>query len=99
MNDYKILDDLFKNEYDEISFKLFKTVKIIGINNTNRGDYDKAIQFSTRPIASNLINYAIAYIELEVPFKEGDSGKKGVPKQIALKNSYQLVKNLDIQLM
>ena len=102
MNDYKILDDLFKSEYDEIHFKLFKTVKIIGINNTNRGDYDKPIQFSTRSIASNLINYANAYIELEVelevPFKEGDSGKKGVPKQIALKNSYQLVKNLDIQL-
>ena len=34
MNDYEILNDLFRNEYDEISFKLFKTVKIIGINNT-----------------------------------------------------------------
>ena len=98
MNDYEILDDLFKNEYDEISFKLFKTVKIIGINNTNRGDYDKAIQFNTRSIASNLINYRNAYIELEIPFKEEDSGKKGVLKHVALKNSYQLVKNLDIQL-
>ena len=66
MNDYEILNGLFKNEYDEISFKLFKTVKIIGINNTNRGDYDKPTQFNIRSIASNLINYANAYIELEV---------------------------------
>ena len=102
MNDYEIVDDLFKNEDDEISFRLFKTVKVIGINNTNRGDYDKPIQFNTRSIASNLINYKNAYIELEikleVPYKAGDSGKKGVPKHVALKNSYQLVKNLDIQL-
>ena len=102
MNDYEILDDLLRNEYNEISFKLFKTVKIIGIKNTNRGDYDKPIQFNTRSIASNLINYANAYIELEVelevPFESGDQGKKEIPSLIALKNSYQLVNNLDIQL-
>ena len=80
MNDHEISNDLFRNEYDEISFKLFKTVKIIGINNTNTGDYDEPIQFNTRSIASNLINYANAYIELEVelevPFEAGDLEKK-----------------------
>ena len=74
-------------------------MKIIGINNTNRGNYDKPVQFNTRSIASNIINYSNAYIELEVPYKAGDGSKKGVPNNIALKNSYQLVKNLDIQLI
>ena len=70
----QILNDLFRNEYDEISFKLFKTVKIIRINNTNSGNYDKPVQFNTRSIISNIINYSNAYIELEieleVPYKE-----------------------------
>ena len=80
MNDYEILDNLFKNEYDKISLKLFKTVKIIGINNTNKGDNDKPIKFNTRSITSSLINYENVYIELEVelevPFDGGYQGKK-----------------------
>ena len=34
----------------------------------------------------------------KVPFDETDQGKKSVPKLIALKNSYEIVKNLKIQL-
>ena len=35
---------------------------------------------------------------MEIPFDETDQGKKSIPKLIALKNSYEVVKNLKIQL-
>ena len=35
---------------------------------------------------------------MEIPFDETDQGKKSIPKLIALKNSYEIVKNLKIQL-
>ena len=35
---------------------------------------------------------------MEIPFDETDQGKKSIPKLIALKNSYESVKNLKIQL-
>ena len=37
-------------------------------------------------------------IELEIPFDDSDQGKKSIPKLYALKNSYEIVKNLKIQL-
>ena len=49
-----------------------------------------------------MINYKDAYIlikiECEIPFDETDEGKKSIPKLLYLKNSYEIVKNLKIQL-
>ena len=103
MNDYKTITKLFENDQDEIGFRLFKESNIIKLNNKNNDNYDyNQIEFNTQSLASKLINYSNAYIEveieLEVPFDETDKGKKSVPKLIALKNSYELVKNLKIQL-
>ena len=103
MNDYKTITKLFENDQDEIGFRLFKESNIIKLNNNNNNNYDNnKIEFNTQSLASKLINYSNAYIEveieLEVPFDETDQGKKSVPKLIALKNSYEIVKNLKIQL-
>ena len=103
MNDYKTITKLFENDQDEIGFRLFKESNIIKLNNKNNNNYDNnQIEFNTQSLASKLINYSDAYIEveieLEVPFDITDQGKKSVPKLIALKNSYELVKNLKIQL-
>ena len=103
MNDYKTITKLFENDQDEIGFRLFKESNIIKFNNKNNNNYDNnQIEFNTQSLASKLINYNDAYIEVEielkVPFDETDQGKKSVPKLIALKNSYELVKNLKIQL-
>ena len=103
MNDYKTITKLFENDQDEIGFRLFKESNIIKLNNTNNNNYDNnQIEFNTKSLASKLINYSNAYIELEielvVPFDETDQGKKSVPKLIALKNSYEIVKSLKIQL-
>ena len=103
MNDYKTITKLFENDQDEIGFRLFKESNIIKLNNNNNNNYDNnKIEFNTQSLASKIINYSNAYIEveieLEVPFDETDQGKKSVPKLIALKNSYEIVKSLKIQL-
>ena len=49
-----------------------------------------------------MINYKDAYvllhIECEVPFDSSDQGKKSIPKLLYLKNSFEIVKNLKVQL-
>ena len=103
MNDYKTITKLFENDQDEIGFKLFKESNIIKSNNKNNNNYDNSqIEFNTQSLSSKLINYSNAYIkveiELEIHFDDSDQGKKSIPKLIALKNSYEIVKNLKIQL-
>ena len=103
MNDYSILENLFKNEQDEIHFALFKESNIIKLNNENKNDdYDNGIHFNTASLASKMINYKDAYIllqiECEIPYDDTDIGKKSVPDVIYLKNSFEIVKNLKIQL-
>ena len=72
MNDYTILENLFKDIHDEIHFDLFKESNIININNNN-GDknFDNGISFNTASITSKMINYKDAYvllhIECEIP--------------------------------
>ena len=39
MNDMQILENLFNNKHDEISFQNFKESDIIKLNNNNKGDY------------------------------------------------------------
>ena len=103
MNDYKTITKLFENDQDEIGFRLFKESNIIKLNNKNNNNYDSnKIEFNTQSLASKIINYSNAYIEveieLEVPFDDTDQGKKSIPDVVALKNSYEIVKNLKIQL-
>ena len=103
MNDYKTISRLFENDQDEIGFRLFKESNIIELNNKNDNNYENnQIEFNTQSLASKLINYSNAYIEieieLEIPFDDSDQGKKSIPKLIALKNSYEIVENLKIQL-
>ena len=103
MNDYTILENLFKNEQDEIHFELFKEVNIIKLTNQNKNDdFDNGILFNTVSISSKMINYKDAYvslkIECEIPYNDTDQGKKSIPDIIYLKNSFEIVKNLKIQL-
>ena len=104
MNDYSILENLFKKKQDEIHFDLFKESNVIKINNNygDNKDFDNGISFNTQSIASKLINYEDAYvllhIECEIPFDETDQSKKSIPKLLYLKNSFEIVKNLKVQL-
>ena len=92
MNDYTILENLFKDEQDENHFDLFKESNVIKINNNNgdNNNFDNGISFNTQSIASKMINYKDAYvllhIECEIPFDSSDQGKKSIPKLLYLKN-------------
>ena len=84
MDDYTILENLFKNEQDEIHFDLFKGSNVIKINsNGDNNNFDNGISFNKQAIASKMINYKDAYvllhIECEIPFDQTDQGKKSIP--------------------
>ena len=103
MEDYTILENLFRNEQVEIHFDLFKQSNVIKLNiNNKNSDFNNGIHFNTSTVSSKIINYKDAYIllkiECEIPFDETDQGKKAIPKILYLKNSFEIVKNLKIQL-
>ena len=80
MEDYTILENLFRNEQDEIHFDLFKESNIIKLNNENKNDdFDNGIHFYTASLASKLINCKDAYIllniECEILYDDSDQGK------------------------
>ena len=97
MNDYSILENLFKNEQDEIYFTLFNESNIIKLNNENKNDdFDNGIHFNTASLASKLINYKDSYIllqiECEIPYDDSDQGKKSIPDILYLKIVLNLLK-------
>ena len=63
MDDYTILENLFRNEQDEIHFDLLKESNAIKINNNNgdNNNFDNGISFNTQSIASKMINYKHAF--------------------------------------
>ena len=66
MNDYLMLNDLFKNEQDSIGFQSFKKSNIIKLNNNNNGNYNnRQIEFNTLNISNKMTNYSNAYIEID----------------------------------
>ena len=102
MNDYTVLENLFKNEQDEIHFDLFKESNVIKINNNNgdNNNFDNGISFNTQSIASKMINYKDAYvllhIECQIPFDETDQGKKVYLNFFILKTLLKLLKILKL---
>ena len=43
-------------------------------------------------------SYVLLHIECEIPFDETDQSKKSIPKLLYLKNSFEIVKNIKVQL-
>ena len=102
MDDFRILQNLFEKNNDQIHFDLFKESNIIALNNNNQGNFNKEIRFNTQSLASQIINYKDAYILLEiqvaVPYQREDQGKKSIPQLLYLKKSYEIVNSLNISL-
>ena len=101
MDDFRILENLFEKNNDEIHFDLFEESNIINHNN-NQGNFNKEINFNTQSLASQIINYKDASILLEiqvaVPYERQDQGKKSIPQLSYLKKSYEIVNSLKISL-
>ena len=102
MDDFRILQNLFEKNDDQIHFDLFKESNMIALNNNNQGNFNKEIRFNTQSLASQIINYKDAYILLEiqvaVPYQREDQGKKSIPQLLYLKKSYEIVDSLNISL-
>ena len=90
MDNFRILENLFEKNNDQIHFDLFKKSNIIAHNNNNQGNSNKEINFNTQSLASQIINYKDAYILIEiqvaVPYQREDQGKKSIPQLLYLKN-------------
>ena len=94
MNDMQILESLFNNKHDEISFQNFKESNIIKLNNNNKGDYsNQKLIFNTQRISSKIIDYSNSYILFEfkaiIPFNANDT-------EVVVKNTFPLRSSDDI---
>ena len=67
MDDIQILENLFNNKHDEITFQNLEESNIISLNNNNKGNYsNNKLLFNTLQISKKMINYSKAYILFEV---------------------------------
>ena len=95
MNDMRILENLFNNKHDEITFQNFSESNIIRMNNNNKNDYsNQKLIFNTQRISSKLIDYSNSYILFEfkvsIPFNANDT-ENIVKNSFALKTSDDII--------
>ena len=103
MNDIQILENLFNNKHDEITFQNLEESNIISLNNNNKADYsNNKLLFNTLQISKKMIDYSNAYILFEVkaniPFVNGDDANNNVnvKNSFTLRNSDDIITNLRI---
>ena len=59
MNDIRILENLFNNKHDGITFQNLEESNIISLNNNNKGDYsNNKLLFNTLQISKKMIDYS-----------------------------------------
>ena len=103
MNDMQILENLFNNKPNEITFQNLEESNIISLNNNNKGDYsNNKLLFNTLQISKKMIDYSKAYILFEVkaniPFVNNDNNNDNtnVKNSFTLRNSDDIKTNLRI---
>ena len=103
MNDIEILENLFNNKHDEISFQNLEESNIISLNNNNKGSYsNQKLLFNTLQVSKKMIEYSKPYILFEVkaniPFINGDNANNNtnVKTSFTLRNSDDIITNLRI---
>ena len=100
MDDMQILENLFNNKHDEITFQNLEESNIISLNNNNKGNFsNQTLLFNRLQISKKMIDYSRAYILFEIkvsiPFVNGDNEEE-VKKLFTLRNSYDIITNLKI---
>ena len=78
MNDMQILENLFNNKHDGITFQNLEALNNISLNNNNKGNFsNQKLLFNTLQISKKMIDYSIAYILFKIkgsiPFVNGDN--------------------------
>ena len=62
MNDMRILENLFNDKHDEITFQNLQESNIISLNNNNKGNYsNQKSLFNTLQITKKMIDYSRTY--------------------------------------
>ena len=104
MDDIRILENLFNNKHDGITFQNLEESNIISLNNNNKGDYNNKLLFNTLQISKKIIDYSKTYILFEVkatiPFVNGDDANNNinVKNSFTLRNSDDIITDLKILL-
>ena len=103
MNNMRILENLFNNKHDEITFQNLEESNIISLNNNNKGNYlNNKLLFNTLQISKKMVDYSKAYILFEakaiIPFVNGDNANENenVKNSFTLRNSNDIITNLKI---
>ena len=100
MNDIRILNNLFNNKHDELTFQNLEESNNLYLNNNNKGNYtNQKLLFNTQEISNKIIDYSQAYVLFEVkatiPFENNDT-EKIVKNSFCLRNSYDIINNIEI---
>ena len=105
MDDIRILENLFNNKQDEITFQNLEESSIISLNNNNKGDYtNNKLIFNTLQISKKMVDYSKSCILFEVkatiPFVNNDNNNDNanVKTSFTLRNSDDIITNLRILL-
>ena len=103
MDDIQILENLFNNKHNEITFQSLEESNIIFLNNNNKRDYsNNKLLFNTLQVSKKMIDYSKAYILFEVkatiPFVNNDNNNENenVKSSFTLRNSNDIITNLKI---
>ena len=103
MNDIQMLENLFNNKTDEITFQNLEESNIISLNNNDKGDYsNNKLLSNTLQVSKKMIDYSKAYVLFEVkatiPFVNNDNANDNAnfKSSFTLRNSDDIITNLRI---
>ena len=98
MNESNQNIELLNNENTTFKNISYESVNRNKINNTNNNSFsNNRIKFNTKELADHLVSYEDAYILLEVDIKFKEAAN-GIPANIRLKNSYEMINSIMIEL-
>ena len=90
--------ELLNNENTTFKDISYKSVNRTKLNNMNNNSFsNNRIRFNTKEISNHLVSYEDAYILLEVDIKFKEAAN-AIPANIRLKNSYEMVNSIKIEL-
>ena len=98
MNESNQIIELLNNQNTTFKNVSHKSVNRAKLNNTNNNSFsNNRIRFNTKELSNHLVSYKDSYILLEVDIKFKEAAN-ALPANIRLKNSYEMVNSIKIEL-
>ena len=90
--------ELLNNQNTTFKNISYKSVNRTKLNNTNNNSFsNNRIRFDTKELSNHLVSYEDAYISLKVDIEFSEAAN-GLSANIRLKNSYEMVNSIKIEL-